>query len=174
MFVTSDIASRATFWKSYISCARSGVRSKALAKIGSMPSSSPSANARPSDNFLAGLIVLTKSSPAVHRTSSSLRGHSGDVQPTISQSFSTAFGSATGVYAGSGLKNSVSPIAKSSHSICPPGSAREGVSQFLELRDRVMVHLTQQHHQPAYNVLDLTVIHKTDYQRHMNYVIFAH
>jgi hypothetical protein len=98
-----------------------------------MPSSSPSAKARPSDNFLAGRTVLSTSSPAVDRTSSSLRGHSGEVQPTISQSIPTALGSAVGIYAGSGLRNSVSAIENSNHSIWPPGSAREGKRQSLSL-----------------------------------------
>lgn len=37
-----------------------------------------------------------------------------------------------------------------------------------------MIHLTQQQHQPAHNILDLTVIHETDHQGHMNYVICAY
>ena len=97
MFVTSEIASRALSRKSEISFARSGILSRAVAKIGSMPSSSPSANARPSDNFLAGLIILSTSSPTADMTSPSLPGHSGHVQPIISQSLFTACGRATGV-----------------------------------------------------------------------------
>jgi hypothetical protein len=138
-----------------------------------MPSSSPSANARPSDSFLAGLTVLSTSSPAVDRTSPSLRGHLGQVQPTISQSFSTAFGSAAGVYAGSGLRNSVSLIMNSSHSMWPPGSAREGISNPSSL-ETMMIRLTQQHHQPAHSILDLAVIYEADHQRNMDYVISAY
>lgn len=37
-----------------------------------------------------------------------------------------------------------------------------------------MIRLTQQHHQPAHNLLDLAVIHEADHHRNMDYVISAY